>query len=425
MKKIKVILSFIIVLLILTVPISETSVFAAAPSLGSAASIDVVNHSKINLSIPQSNNYSYLPTGAFYDGSISSAHLTYSPTPNNLGSCYSKSNISNNSYSSSSTLKTFPQNGWIFNYYHIGSAKSGIDYGTQTCNDTQINIPGYDFHNTGNFGTVFQFVNASEIEATDQNHIFNLTNNSNGTLTYSYSYQGCTSTITTQAPDNQNNHLVDGHATNNASNATNAKIPITSGNLTVEAPTIPPPLHSHITQYHVNSPFSWQYPFLQSNTFPSKSKELTAGWAIGTSCSSYKLNINLDDPTVNGQLATDIAGPGISNQSSPSSSSPTPSLNCGLSWNPLNWLFCGLIKLSLTVVAGLNNVIYTELNLGTCNNGGGASSAPNQIFGNCGGTNGSTISSAYHTAWDQFRNIALALLVIMTLIIIIAQAIKG
>jgi len=395
MKKIKVILSFIIVLLILTVPISETSVFAAAPPLGSAASINVVNHSKINFSLHKSYEYN-LPTGAFYANRISSAHLTYSPLAHNLSSCESKSNIYN-SYSSSSSLTTFPH-GWIYNYYHTGSTNPS------TCNDTQIKIPRYDFHNTGNFGTVFQFVNASEIEATDQNYSFKLTNSSNGTSTYSYSDQGCISTITTQAHDN----------------TSSATIPITSGNLTVEAPTSP-----NGFGYEINPPFSsWPKPFLQRGEDAGSSRHNL--WTIGKPCSSYKLNnIKLDDPTVNGQLASDIAGPGISNQSTSSTSSTSTGLSCGFNFNPLNWVFCGLIKLGLSVVSGINSIIYSQLNLGTCSSGGGASSAPNQIFGNCGGTNGGKISSAYHTAWDQFRNIALALLVIMTLIIIIAQAIKG
>jgi len=247
-------------------------------------------------------------------------------------------------------------------------------------------------------GTFFQFVNASEIEATYQNHIFNFTNSSNGTLTYSYSDQGCISTI--KVPDN----------------TSNATIPITSGRMRIEAPTTVRIVGRSSVIYSVDTPFPWPKPF------PTNS---SSGWTNGTRCSFYKLNIKLDDPIVNGKLASDIAGPGISNQSTSSTSSTSTGLSCGFNFNPLNWVFCGLIKLGLSVVSGINSIIYSQLNLGTCSSGGGASSAPNQIFGKCGGTNGSPISSAYHTAWDQFRNIALALLVIMTLIIIIAQAIKG
>jgi hypothetical protein len=94
--------------------------------------------------------------------------------------------------------------------------------------------------------------------------------------------------------------------------------------------------------------------------------------------------------------------------------------------NPLDWLLCGIINGMYLVVSNLDTQINNMLEIGTSNT---TSDDPDQIFADtnscpAGISNCATYqdANAYQTAWQQFRNIALALLVIVALTIVIAQA---
>lgn len=99
----------------------------------------------------------------------------------------------------------------------------------------------------------------------------------------------------------------------------------------------------------------------------------------------------------------------------------TPQLSCNAGYNPLNWILCAIVKGLVSAMSGINSLIDSLLNLGTCQNSG--STSPNAIFGTCNGSN--TNQQDYYAAWSSFRDIALGLLVLIGLIVIIAQAIKG
>ncbi len=97
--------------------------------------------------------------------------------------------------------------------------------------------------------------------------------------------------------------------------------------------------------------------------------------------------------------------------------------------NPLNWLLCGLIDGMSTIVQTLDGQINSWLVIGT----GGSTSTdnPNTVFsdnGKCGQTfttsNGTESACyAYHQAFSKLADLALGLLVIVTLIVILAQII--
>lgn len=389
MKKFFSSLSFILALLVLIIPISETAAFALPTvtrqnNTGFYPTINVINHSKLYLTIPQSSGYNFVVTGYFYDNNISSQTLSqtlkYLPLNNNLNSCESQSYIINRSHESS--LFTFPNTGWQYHYYYDSNGQ---------CQKTIYSISAKAFTNTNNFKTVFQFVNSQKIESTDQRYKFIL--NPTGPVVYTYNDQGCESTISIY-------------------NTQKSTSPITSGTFTLSSPvTIQHELHGP-TEIIPNPPFYWLSPFYQGISS-------TSGYYL--KCDKKSFPISIEDPLIRGKLASTL--PPNTNTNTNSSSSSSQALTCHLNFNPLNFAFCGLIKLGLSAVSGINYIIYSQLNLGTCSSGSNASSAPNKIFGSCHGN--STISNGYHQAWDQFRNIALALLVIMTLVIIIAQAIKG
>ena len=116
-----------------------------------------------------------------------------------------------------------------------------------------------------------------------------------------------------------------------------------------------------------------------------------------------------------------------------SSSSSGPAFVCntgtilGFIPNPLDFILCGIINGLYLIVSTLDGQINDILEIGTSNT---SSDDPDQIFAdtnsvNCGsGTSCPAYqdADAYQQAWMQFRNIALALLVVVTLGIVIAQA---
>jgi len=382
MKKFFSSLSFILALLVLIIPISETAAFALPTvtrqnNTGFYPTINVINHSKLYLTIPQSSGYNFVVTGYFYDSSISSPTLKYSPLNNNLNSCESQSYIFN-PFNKESNLFTFPNTGWQYHYYYDSNGQ---------CQKTIYPISASAFTNTNNFKTVFQFANSQTIESTDQRYQFTL--NPTGPVVYTYDDNGCESTISIY-------------------NTQKSTSPITSGTFTLSSPVTTQYVLHGPTEYIPNPPFNWISPFSQGTTDSYIPK-----------CDKKSFPISIEDPLIRGKLASTLNP----NTNTNSSSSSSQALTCHFNFNPLNDVFCGLVTSGLLAVSGINYIIYSQLNLGTCSSGSNASSAPNKIFGSCHGN--STISNGYHQAWDQFRNIALALLVIMTLVIIIAQAIKG
>lgn len=110
-------------------------------------------------------------------------------------------------------------------------------------------------------------------------------------------------------------------------------------------------------------------------------------------------------------------------EASTSSSSDNKSevdVGCDYSINPLTWIVCPLIDGFEQLINGLDNLITSQLSVGSPGN----SDNPNQIF--CDSTtekDGGSFKTcrAYHSAWSSFRNIALGMLVIASLIIIISE----
>jgi len=441
MKKTTAILSLIIALVILIIPISETSVFAIHSSSstggGSTTSfnpiIKVVNHNNLIVSFPNnSGQYGLAPSGDFFASHISANPLVYYPSSTGLTECEAKTNITLTDANPSLRTGSFPSGNWVYNYYN-----QVYKNGEYTCQEVQKNnIKPIDFTNQSNFDTVFQFISNSQIDATDstnssQKYVFteNSSSSSKGSLVYDYNYNGCVSTITVHTiAYNQGGTLRDGNPTSNSSNiANNNNVPINSGTLRVETPVSTNVVGSQRT---LNQPFDWATPFPTTAIVTNAQlpdPNITCYPSKNDPDPSYKLPINLEDPTINGQLAININGTGVAGStmtnSSSNNSSTSTGISCGFSLNPLNDVFCALIKFGISAVKGINNIIYSQLNLGTCNSGGNASVVPNKIFNTC--SNSSSTPNPYHSAWNEFRNIALALLVIMTLIIIIAQAIKG
>jgi hypothetical protein len=97
--------------------------------------------------------------------------------------------------------------------------------------------------------------------------------------------------------------------------------------------------------------------------------------------------------------------------------SSAPSLSCHTSFNPITWLVCPAVSGMVSIVNQLDNLITGQLDVGN-----GSCSAqqdnPCEIFGNTTQT-----SKAYYSAWSSFRDIALGLLAVATLIVVIAEAV--
>ncbi len=102
-----------------------------------------------------------------------------------------------------------------------------------------------------------------------------------------------------------------------------------------------------------------------------------------------------------------------------SSDTQSPSLDCQAGWNPLNWLLCGLVNGMAIIVNQIDTLITSELAVGVPASISTSSAAPTTIFDT---TSATGAAKAYYGAWNSFRNIALALMVIVGLVAIIAQA---
>ncbi|MDB5181247.1 MAG: hypothetical protein JWP13_10, partial [Candidatus Saccharibacteria bacterium] len=83
-----------------------------------------------------------------------------------------------------------------------------------------------------------------------------------------------------------------------------------------------------------------------------------------------------------------------------------PEMDCDMTWNPLTWFLCPLVKLLNSTINGLDNAITGLLTV-----------EQDKIFNTA-----SDPGRGYYKAWQTFRGIALGLLVIGALIMIISQA---
>lgn len=108
-------------------------------------------------------------------------------------------------------------------------------------------------------------------------------------------------------------------------------------------------------------------------------------------------------------------------------STATPTLTCNAGFNPLNWLLCAAVSGLVAIANELDNLINSQLSVGT-DDAGNSDGTPTAIFGPCtkgaGNPQGQTVcsSAAYKDAWGSFRDIALGLLVVASLIVVIASA---
>jgi len=411
MKKVTATIFFILVLLISASPIMSLSALAASQFTGT---ITFINHNELTVNVPSNSTISSYIANGTYTSKHNSTLNYYSS--NNSGSCYGQTHIAGQ----------FSLNSWYIYYYEVGSTNtSSKNYGTSNCVQHKLSIS--NFQKSQNFNIFFKFVNGGQISATNNTHVFNITSNKNGQATFSYNDSGCTSTFTTNSYTNNStsNQLLGGQAAPTNNPAAN-NIAITSGQLTVSTPT-KTTTSTNTRGGASTGPLRQVYNQPFGSGWPSYITKAEIAKSSPCSVTKVSQTLQIQDPTINSKLATALNNPNASTSTSSSSSSSSQGLSCGLGFNPLNWAFCGLIKLGLSVVSAINNIIYSELNIGTCSSGGLASSAPNQIFGSCSINNkqNNTVSTDYHAAWNSFRDIALALLVIMTLVILIAQGIKG
>jgi|GEM_PF-6395371 len=137
---------------------------------------------------------------------------------------------------------------------------------------------------------------------------------------------------------------------------------------------------------------------------------------------SGPITITLGDPKgADGKLASDGA-PGsspVGGAGAATNPSQDLSLSCHAGLNPLNWLICGIVKGLVGIVSALDDAINSQLSVGT----NGSSDNPDQIFANSDGSCGTGGQcDAYKTAWSSFRDIALGLIAMATLLVLIAQA---
>jgi hypothetical protein len=133
--------------------------------------------------------------------------------------------------------------------------------------------------------------------------------------------------------------------------------------------------------------------------------------------------INLENANTS---AATIKSWGLSNINSGLSSSANglnnpgsqPTLTCSVGlFNPLSWLLCPIVNGLVGIIGDVDNLITNLLSVG----GGNNSANPSSIFCDAA-SNSTTTCGAYYSAWSEFRNIALGLLVIVGLIAIVTEA---
>ncbi len=100
---------------------------------------------------------------------------------------------------------------------------------------------------------------------------------------------------------------------------------------------------------------------------------------------------------------------GINPNNSAGAGTDDNALGCDFSLSPLSWVICPVVDLMVKAIGWVDGIITDEMTIPT-----------QEIFCTSGGV---STCDAYYTAWVSFRNIALGLLVVASLIIIIAQAV--
>jgi hypothetical protein len=98
---------------------------------------------------------------------------------------------------------------------------------------------------------------------------------------------------------------------------------------------------------------------------------------------------------------------GWEKQQSSTNKTANEQLDCDATFdNPLSWIICPIIDTLASVIDGLDHIITDYLEFDT-----------NSVF-----SSSSDTYAAYHEVWQQFRNIALGLMIIFGLVIVISQA---
>jgi hypothetical protein len=124
-------------------------------------------------------------------------------------------------------------------------------------------------------------------------------------------------------------------------------------------------------------------------------------------------------PASPGNGNTSSAGATAGSTGSSSTNSGTQALTCDNQTPGLGWILCPVINLLAKLISGVDALINSELAVGTT----GGSDQPDAIFADSNGTCSAGDACAnYKTAWTNFRNIALGLMVVAGLIIVTSQA---
>ncbi len=352
-----------------------------------------IDHSTLSLATYMNSGITSPPIiGQYFDNKIDST-MSYQ-YQGNSSACSSQSHIFYNKSVNTPSYQNVSVNAsnWYLALYNTGGITNQSN--NQSCIETIEPINA--FSNTSNYNDYFSYTNSQTIFTSDRT-----------TMAFSSS-----------TPQSFNTVYTANQASNPADIVCKSTIQpsykngaITSGWLIISASA-----GDGINNGNGN-PFT--------SGWPNNIQNATLGTTSGNCNKSNPIKINLSDPTISGKLASQLAPTSASSSlggsNTGSSTSSTPALSCNTGFNPLNYVLCAIVKglTSLTVQA--DNLINKLLNLGVCN--GSTSTTPNAIFGQC--SNNNAISADYYTAWSSFRNIALGLLVLIGLIIIIAQAIKG
>ena len=358
--------------------------------------------------------------GEYFDSKTDQT-MSYSQQGNsNSGGCSSQNYVFFSQSVSSPQLAAPPStifkkynSGWYMSIYVFGGLSH--NQGSQNCVQYIVPIDGHKYPNnvnnvipftdTVNYGYYFTFASASIITSSDRTTMAFQSNSSSTTPVYLENQ----SLSSSNPPNNTCPFYITTTGT--------VSSPMTQGKLMIpSAQTTTPSFGGQTTTNLFKSgwPNNIQHP---------------RGTPIGSAgCFYYSVSISIADPIYNGlpisDSSTGTAGSLGSGSSSSTNGSSSSALSCHTGFNPLNYVLCAIVKGLTDLIVQADNLINSLLNLGVCS--GSTSTTPNAIFGQCSNSNSQKyISADYYTAWSSFRDIALGLLVLIGLIVIIAQAIKG
>jgi hypothetical protein len=202
--------------------------------------------------------------------------------------------------------------------------------------------------------------------------------------------------------------------------------------------------------------------YCQNNPGPFSQSDCTTIYIAGAQASSNnaqsycKSHYPKNQSSCESIYKSGYNSPGSVSQTSGGATTPSggPTLSCNLGisfssfphiidtvlsiFNPLNWLVCGAVTFVDGLVSFFNSYIMQYLPIGTSGNTKSANPSgdnPSSIFSydgnNCtqtftinvgGHTKTKSACNAYYSAWSYFRDLALGLLVIISLIVILVQA---